>query len=226
MKENLHLAMIMDGNRRWAVKNGLPKLEGHKKGAENLRNVIKWCEQLKVRALTLYAMSTENFNRTEIEKQALFMLFKKCFKEILESDEVKEKKIKIKFLGNLSMFPKDLQELMNQVEKVTNDNDGFRLNFCMAYGGRQEILNAVNKAIKAGKELTEEEFENNLYMKDSPEIVIRTGGKEAMRTSNFLPWQTAYSEWFFLKTYWPALTKEELVQIIDEFESRKRNFGK
>ncbi len=223
MTENLHIAMIMDGNRRWAVEQGMSKLKGHMKGAEKLKEVLNWCKEVKVRALTLYTMSTENFKRPQEELDELFRLFRKHFKELLESKEVKENKVKIRFLGKLSLLPEDVQELMVKVTEQTKDYDGYDLNFCIGYGGRQEILNAVNKAVKDGNEVTEESFSKLLYLKDSPDLVIRTGG--ALRTSNFLPWQSAYSEWFFPKEYWPALTKELFLGILEQFKARKRNFG-
>jgi len=122
------------------------------------------------------------------------------------------------------MFPQDLQDLMNEYHEKTKNHSGFKLNFCVAYGGHQELVDAVNKAVEKGEKVTEESFEELLYMQDKPDLVIRTGG--AVRMSNFLPWQTAYSELFFLETYWPALTKEMFLDILEQFDVRKRNFGK
>ncbi|MBW3021191.1 di-trans,poly-cis-decaprenylcistransferase [Candidatus Woesearchaeota archaeon] len=225
IKENLHIAMIMDGNRRWAVANGKNKLLGHKAGAEKLKEVIKWCVDIKSRALTLYTFSTENFNRSKEEIESLFKLFRSYFKDLLESKEVTENNIKIKFLGKLDMFPDDLRQQMLEANEKTKDHSGLNLNFCVAYGGHQEIIDAVNKILKLGKEsITEEEFEDYLYLKDQPDLVIRTGG--AVRLSNFLSWQTAYSEWFFVDDYWPGLTKETFDGILEQFQERQRNFGK
>ncbi|MBW2998986.1 di-trans,poly-cis-decaprenylcistransferase [Candidatus Woesearchaeota archaeon] len=225
VNEKLHIAMIMDGNRRWAVANGKNKLLGHKAGAEKLKEVIKWCNDIKCRALTLYTFSTENFNRSEDEVASLFKLFKSYFAELLKTKEIKEHQVRVRFLGKLDMFPDDLRQLMIDTNERTKDYTGMQLNFCVAYGGHQEIIDAANKALKSGKEtITEEDFEDYLYLKDKPEIVVRTGG--AMRLSNFLSWQTAYSEWFFVKDYWPGLTKETFDGILEEFENRQRNFGK
>jgi len=224
MQENLHIAMVMDGNRRWAVENGKNKLQGHKYGAEKLKEAIQWCSDIKARALTVYAFSTENFKRAEEEVTSLYALMKKYFKDLMESKEIADNEIQINFLGKLSMFPQDLQDLMNEYHEKTKNHSGFKLNFCVAYGGHQELVDAVNKAVEKGEKVTEESFEELLYMQDKPDLVIRTGG--AVRMSNFLPWQTAYSELFFLETYWPALTKEMFLDILEQFDVRKRNFGK
>lgn len=224
MQENLHIAMIMDGNRRWAVREGMPKLKGHRYGAEKLKEVLEWCEELKLRALTVYALSTENLKRSEEEVSSLFGLMKEYFKKLFNNEKFKEKGVKVQFLGKLELLPEDLREVMKNISEETKDNNNYTLNFCIAYGGHQEIIDAANRAIEKGEKVTKESFEDLLYMKDQPEIVIRTGG--AMRTSNFLPWQTAYSEWFFPKEFWPEMSKELIVKTIEEFEQRKRNFGK
>lgn len=216
--------MIMDGNRRWAVREGMPKLKGHRYGAEKLKEVLEWCEELKLRALTVYALSTENLKRSEEEVSSLFGLMKEYFKKLFNNEKFKEKGVKVQFLGKLELLPEDLREVMKNISEETKDNNNYTLNFCIAYGGHQEIIDAANRAIEKGEKVTKESFEDLLYMKDQPEIVIRTGG--AMRTSNFLPWQTAYSEWFFPKEFWPEMSKELIVKTIEEFEQRKRNFGK
>lgn len=225
MIENLHIAMVMDGNRRYGEKSLNNKLQGHSKGAENLQKVIDWSLKSKLKILTLYTFSTENFNRTEEEVNELFNLFRKYFKEFTKKeDELKEKGIKIKFIGKLELFPLDLQEIMNELTAKTAQYDNLTINFCMGYGGHQEIIDAVNKAIELGNKINEEDFEQLLYLKEKPDIVLRTGGN--VRTSNFLPWQTAYSEWYFLEEMWPELTPEKLDWIIEDFSKRKRNFGK
>ncbi|KHO46690.1 MAG: tritrans,polycis-undecaprenyl-diphosphate synthase geranylgeranyl-diphosphate specific [archaeon GW2011_AR4] len=221
MSENLHIAIIMDGNRRWAEANHLNRLEGHRHGAKKLEELVEWCRDAKARALTLYAFSTENFRRAPIELKNLFDLFREFFVRLAK--KAKELGLRIIFLGRLALFPRDIQNMAKKIEQDTIDGS-FPLRFCFGYGGRQEILDAVNKAIRNGNELTEEGFEKLLYMEDQPDIVIRTGG--AVRTSNFLPWQTAYAEWFFVDTYWPDFSNQEFHAIIAEFDQRKRNFGK
>jgi len=225
MMEKLHIAMIMDGNRRYGQKTLGNKLKGHSKGADNLEKVVDWSLKKKVSILTLYTFSTENFNRAEEEVNELFNLFRKFFNDFKKrEDELNKKGIKIKFLGKLDLFPSDLQEMMNELTIKTSHNETLTINFCMGYGGHQEILDAVNKAIELGSKVTEKDFEELLYMKEQPHIAIRTGGN--IRTSNFLPWQTAYSEWYFLEEMWPELSEKKLDEIIEDFSNRKRNFGK
>ncbi|MGM5484139.1 MAG: polyprenyl diphosphate synthase [Nanobdellota archaeon] len=219
--EKLHIAVIMDGNRRWAEKNGLNKLEGHKYGAKKLENFIIWCEKLNVKEMTIYTLSTENLKRTKKEIESLYNLFRSFLKKI---DEKIPEETRINFLGDMNLFPDDLREKMEEIKSKTKKKSKYILNFCMGYGGRDEIIKAVNKAIKEGEEIDEKGFENLLYTKSSPDIVIRTGGK--IRTSNFLPWQAVYSEWFFIEKLWPDIDKNDLTYIIKNFYSRQRNYGK
>jgi|SaaInlV_200m_DNA_3_1039701.scaffolds.fasta_scaffold00844_12 undecaprenyl diphosphate synthase len=222
--DDLHVAFVLDGNRRWAVENQLPKLMGHHHGAKTLKKSIKWCVELGIKDITVYGFSTENFKRSEEETKSLFNIMKKYFSELLTSKEIHDNEIQVRFIGKLDLFPEDLQKVMKEVEAKTKDYTKHSFNLCVAYGGHEEIVQAANKAIALGKPITEEEFANLLYLNKQPDLVIRTGG--AMRTSNFLPWQSAYSEWFFIKEHWPAFSKERLVELIAEFKERKRNFGK
>ena len=222
--DDLHVAFVLDGNRRWAVENQLPKLMGHHHGAKTLKKSIKWCVELGIKDITVYGFSTENFKRSEEETKSLFNIMKKYFSELLTSKEIYDNEIQVRFIGKLDLFPEDLQKVMKEVEAKTKDYTKHSFNLCVAYGGHEEIVQAANKAIALGKPITEEEFANLLYLNKQPDLVIRTGG--AMRTSNFLPWQSAYSEWFFIKEHWPAFSKERLVELIAEFKERKRNFGK
>ncbi len=218
--KDLHLAFICDGNRRWAVSVGKSKLEGHLEGAKTLERVIEYCKEQGARALTFYLFSTENFNRTAIEKKVIFDLFREYFKKF-NTPETKEK-YTISFLGNPALFPKDMQTMIADLEQ--GSHGPLKLNFCFGYGGRDEIVRACNKAINNGQEVTEETFAELLDMNDNPDIVVRTGG--AKRISNFLLWQSAYSEWFFPETFWPALTNEHIADIVAQFKERTRNFGK
>lgn len=218
--ENLHVAFIMDGNRRWAVSSGKSKLEGHKQGGEKLKQVLEWCRDEKVSQVTLYAMSLENLKRSSLELKGLYEVMHRGFEELRALEE----KFTVNFLGRLEMLPDSLQNLMRLITQERSGQDGLILNFCVAYGGRQEIVDACNRAIEAGERVDEESFKDFLYGSSEPDIVIRTGG--AMRTSNFLPYQTIYSEWFFLDTYWPAFSREEFDSVMNEFSNRKRNFGK
>ena len=205
----MHVAIIIDGNRRWAVKNKLPKLLGHAKGAETLKSLIKSAKDLDIQTLTLYALSIENLGRSEEELDSLFELFRKYLDEI--SREMKD--VRIRFVGELYLLPKDIQETMNEIMEKTYQHSR-TINFCVAYGGREEIIQAARKG----------DIAKHLYIEESPDLVIRTGGD--IRTSNFMPWQTVYSEWFFVDKYWPAFTIDDLKEILEEFSKRDRNFGK
>ena len=229
-----HIAIILDGNRRYAEKIGVNRLKGHEKGADTLRKLIKWGAALSKeekekywpKIMTLYAFSMQNFDRPDIEKKLLFNLLKKGFEELLTIKQIDNMGIQVNFLGRTHLFPKDLQDVINKVKEKTKNNNNYKLNFCVAYGGKEEIIDAVNKIINTGKEeITEDDFANYLYSKDDVDIVIRTSGEK--RTSNYLPWQTSYAEWFFPKETWPEFSADLLMSIIDEFkEKRERRFGK
>ena len=210
----------MDGNRRWALAQGKSKLEGHKQGGEKLKEVLQWCKDLKISQITLYALSLDNFNRSAPELKVLYEVMSRGFEELREIKD----EFSVNFLGRLELLPKSLQELMSVITNERKDQAGLKLNFCVAYGGRQEIVDACNKAIKLGNSVDEESFKDLLYDSSEPDIIIRTGG--ASRTSNFLPYQSIYSEWFFVDSFWPAFSRENFERVLDEFTSRKRNFGK
>ena len=229
MEENnlKHIAIVLDGNRRFAKRLMLQPWKGHEYGAEKVEKLLDYARELGIKELTLYCLSVENLrNRPKRELGYLLDIFRKEFKNI-DREKIEKNKIRIRFIGNLELLPLDLRELCMKLEKETEENDNFIVNFAIAYGGRQEIISAVRKIVqnkvKADK-INEENFGNYLYMNDSPELIIRTGGEK--RTSNFLLWQGAYSEWFFLDKFWPEFEKEDLVNCIEEFKKRKRNFGK
>ncbi len=230
-KEPKHMAIILDGNRRYAEKQGLSPWEGHKFGAEKVKKILEWCRNLGIKELTLYSFSIDNFNRSEKEKKALFGLFKKNIKELKNNEKLKEKGIKILFIGRLEMFPKDIQKGMEEVMEKTKNNEKFRLNFAMAYSSRAEIADALKKIIKKikNKEINEDNINEslineNLYLSSSPDILIRPGGEK--RISDFLLWQSSYSELFFLDKLWPEFEKDDLISIIEEFKQRERRFGR
>jgi tritrans,polycis-undecaprenyl-diphosphate synthase [geranylgeranyl-diphosphate specific] len=227
MKIPKHVAIILDGNRRYAKKKKLPKVEGHKAGAKRVGKLIDWAHELGIRELTLYIFSTENFNRTKKEKDYLFSLFREQFKKLKKSKRVDDRNIKVRVIGQLNKFPKDVQKAVNEVMKKTKKNTGLVMNFAMGYGGRAEVVDAVKNILKKRinpNKITEKLIQKNLYISNAPEIVIRPGGET--RTSNFLMWQSAYSEWFFVKKMWPAITKSDFLKIIKEFNDRERRFGK
>ena len=226
-----HIAIIMDGNGRWATKRGLPRAAGHKKGAEVVVEIAKVVKELGVKYLTLYAFSTENWKRSPEEIGALMQLLRqyldKNFKELEQND------VKIRFIGERYMLDADIVEKMERLEKNTAENKSLILQIALSYGSRQEILNAVKKLaerVKNGdmllKDIDEQAFSDMLYTTGvpDPDLLIRTSGEQ--RISNYLLWQIAYSELFFTTTLWPDFTKEELESIVKNYQTRERRYGK
>jgi tritrans,polycis-undecaprenyl-diphosphate synthase [geranylgeranyl-diphosphate specific] len=222
-----HIAIILDGNRRFAKRLMLEPWKGHEYGKDKLQNLLNYVKDLGVNEMTFYALSTENIrSRPERELTFLYKIFREAFRD-MNSEELDENKIKIKFIGNLDLLPEDLKDQCLNLEKKTKDNKKFIVNFAIAYGGREELINAIKKILENKvdpEELNEKNIEENLYLTSQPDMIIRTGGER--RTSNFLPWQSAYSEWFFLDKMWPEFEKEDLMDCIEDFKQRKRNFGK
>ncbi len=226
-----HIAIILDGNRRYAKNLGLRPWIGHEYGIKKLEQLMEWCREIGVRELTLYCFSTENFNRNKTEVKFLFDIFKREFNNMKHRKNIFEDKIRINVIGRVGMFPLDMQKLMHEIMEKTRKHDKFTVNFALAYGGRQEIVDAVRKIAEKAKysevdikEIDENLVTQNLYLQSEPEIVIRPGRE--MRTSNFLAWQSIYSEWIFLDKFWPEFTKKDLVNCIEEYNKRKRRFGK
>lgn len=230
MIENIkHIALILDGNRRWAKNKKLPTFSGHKAGSETLEKVAIEAEKLGLKYMSIYVFSTENWKRSKEEVSYLMDLFKSHFKHLSKS---KNHNIKIKFFSSKETLDDEYIKMIEQVEEATKNNTGMQLNICFNYGGRLEIVEATKKMIKevqSGKlnveDINEELFSNYLYSANvpDPDIVIRTSGE--MRLSNFLTWQSTYSEWFFIKKYWPDFTIEDLKEIMEEFNKRNRRFG-
>ncbi|MBM3247735.1 di-trans,poly-cis-decaprenylcistransferase [Candidatus Pacearchaeota archaeon] len=218
-----HIAVILDGNRRFAKAKNLQVYKGHEAGADKFEEFLKWANELEINEVTAYVLSNENLKREKAELDFLFSIFKRWFSKF--EKEAEKNKIKIHFAGNLDLVPKDVKELAEKIQYKTQDYKEKRINFCFAYGGRQELVNAFNQLAKKGKKsITEQDIQKELWLESEPDLVIRTGN--AIRTSNFLPWQTIYSEWFFLKKMWPEFEKKDLIKIIADFKKRKRNFGK
>lgn len=226
-----HIAIIMDGNRRWAKKHGIPQSLGHKKGAENVVKITRAMKESGVKYLTLYAFSTENWQRSQEEVDTLMQLLRdyldKEFKEIMENN------VRILFIGEKNMLTKDIQQKMAKIEKESAANNDLTLCIALSYGSRQEILAAVKQAMRLtadGKikpeDMTLDEFSSLLYTADipDPDILIRTSGEQ--RISNYLLWQLAYTELFFTDTLWPDFDKAELMDIIQKFSTRERRYGK
>ncbi len=227
-KTNLnHIAIIMDGNRRWAKKRLLPSAIGHQKGVEALKNTMRSFDKFGIKYLTVYAFSTENWNRKPEEVEFLMGLLAKTLGN--ELDEMHKENVKIKFLGDISALSSTLQEILKHAEKTTAKNTGVNLQIAFNYGARGEIVNAVKSIISSNielKNITEETISQNLYTKDipDPDLLIRTGGEK--RISNYLLWQIAYSEILIRKEFWPEFDKNSLIDSILEFEKRNRRYGK
>jgi len=219
-----HLAIIMDGNRRYAKKHFWIPWKGHDEGAETVNKLIDWCCELGIKELSLYALSTENLKRDKKEVDKLLELMKKWFSRFKEDKRMHEYRIKVRFIGDRALLPKDIQAIMNEIEEDSNEYDNLKINFCIAYGGRLELMHALNKLKRENIPITESNITKALWLSSEPDLVLRTGN--VIRTSNFLPWQTTYSEWIFLEKLWPEFTQEDLISCLNEFEQRKRNFGK
>ena len=222
-----HIAIIMDGNRRWAKEHFLPSMMGHKKGVDALKKVTRACDDFGVKYLTLYAFSTENWNRKKEEVDFLMDLLATTLKS--ELDELNQNNVKMNFIGDLSVLNKNLQEILEKSTEVTKNNTGVILTVAINYGARDEIVHAIKNIIKDGKkedEINQELVSKYLYTKDipDPDLLIRTSGEK--RISNYLLWQIAYSEIYVTDTYWPEFDKEKLAQAIIEFGLRQRRWGK
>ena len=204
---------------------------GHEWGAKKVEALFDWCNEIGIKELTLYAFSVDNFNRPKMEFSYLMDLFKKEFNNFKNEERIKKYDVRVNFIGRIYMFPKDLQKIMHSITEKTKNNKGFIINFAMAYGGRQEVIDAVKKLvtrIKKGKldidQINESTFSKNLYTSDEPDLIIRTGG--GRRTSNFLIWQANYSEWVFLDKLWPEFEKQDLIECLKDYSKRERRFGR
>ncbi len=220
----IHVAIIMDGNGRWAQKRGLPRIEGHRRGAVKAEKVVGWAAQENIKYLTLYTFSTENWKRPKEEVSFLFSLLVDMLRKKLK--RIMEQGVRLRFSGRLHELPKEIYEVCADFEETTKTNSTIQVILALNYGGRAELVDAFNKAIKSGvKELDETTLRNFLYLPDvpDPDLVIRTAGEE--RLSNFLIWQTAYSELYFTKTLWPDFSREDFKKALEDFKKRDRKFG-
>ena len=219
-----HVAIIMDGNGRWGLKKKNSRNLGHKKGITRVEEVIHQSIKKKIKFLTLYTFSSDNWKRPKIEINFLFTLLENYIDK--EFNNLKKKNIKIKILGDISKFPSRLKSKLRKVERKTNNNTLIQINLALNYGSRQEIINAFKKInLNKKKIITEKLISNNLYTKNipDPEILIRTGNTN--RLSNFLLWQINYTEIFFIKKLWPDFNKNDFNKILNKFNKIKRNFG-
>ena len=225
-----HIAIIMDGNRRWARQKNLDIREGHKKGAETLEKIAKYCNKIGIKYLTVYAFSTENWKRSSEEVGALMILLQNYLNDF--SKRANTENIKIKVLGDISVLSKGMQNSINKAMERTKENTGLTLNIAFNYGGRAEITYALKQIAEKIKnnelsidDISEDLLSNHLYTKGQPDpdLLIRTSGE--LRTSNFLPWQIAYTEFYFDNKYWPDFSEEDLLKAIEIYEGRNRKFG-
>lgn len=225
-----HVGIIMDGNGRWAERRGLPRSAGHKEGAKQFKRIAKYCNRIGIQCLTVYAFSTENWKRPALEVKALMILFKQYLKEALA--EFKEENIQIRFLGDTSVFSKDLQALITETREAAKQQTGMVLNIAMNYGGRAELVSAMRKmaaqvadgilAPDAIDEALVDQYLDTAGQPD-PDFIIRPSGE--FRTSNFMLWQSAYAEYLFMDILWPDFTPEDLEYALDEYARRNRRFG-
>ena len=218
-----HLGIILDGNRRWAKERGLPAFAGHKRGLEVVKNVIKWCQEKGIKILTLFVFSTENWKRTKIEVNLLMELAKSAINDNLK--ELHKAGVKIRVIGQREKLPIFLKKTIAKVEELTKNNEEMVLNFAFSYGGRAEIIEAIKNIIEKKiplEKINEDAIKENLWTSDV-DLIIRTGKEQ--RLSNFLLWQSAYSEFYFSKKYWPDFTEKDLDLALKEYSRRQRRFG-
>lgn len=225
-----HIAIIMDGNGRWAKKRGLPRTAGHSAGAEAFRRIANYCRSLGVEYLTVYAFSTENWKRPAEEVGAIMGLLKKYLLEAI--GQMERDRVKMEFFGDLSPLPQELRDLCQRTREISTHYEGCQVNICLNYGGRDELLRAARAYAQECLEgkadpnhLSEAQFSGYLFSRGvpDPDLIIRPSGE--LRLSNFLPWQSAYSEFYFTDVLWPDFSKEELHRAIAAYQSRSRRFG-
>jgi len=227
-----HIGIILDGNRRFAKRLMMKPWKGHTWGKEKVMKLFDWMVPKGIKEITLYAFSLQNFHRPKEEFNYIMNLFSESCDELLtRAEEFRTKGIRITIIGRLHLLPETVREKVRAVMQATKDNKPYMCNFAIAYGGREEVLDAVTaiaQQVKEGElditDINEKTFAENLYLPRDPELIIRTGGEH--RTSNFLPWQSTYSEWFFLDKMWPEFEEADLVSVLDQYAHRERRFGR
>lgn len=226
-----HVGIIIDGNRRWAKRRGLSPWEGHKAGKKRLREFLDWCRELGIKEVTVYTFSVKNFNRPRQEIKELFHMVVDGIKEFLRDPDVRKYRIRVRAIGRLHLFPKYVQLAVAKVVDATKNYDRYFINLALGYSGREEITDAVRAIaddVKKGKinpkKINEETIQDRLYLSSEPDLIIRTSGEH--RTSDFLPWQAAYAEWYFTPKLFPDFSKADLVAAIKDYQRRERRFGR
>ena len=219
-----HIAFIMDGNGRWAERRGMPRRYGHRYGADTFKKIVRYCGDIGIKYVTVYAFSTENWSRPEKEVNSIMRLLDKYLDECEKS--FKEYNIRMRVIGDVSRLDASLSQKIQRIEEITKDN-ALTLSIAINYGGKDELVHAVNNLIAVGKkEVTAKDIESQLYTDGipDPDLIVRTAGE--MRLSNFLMWQSAYSEFYFTDTLWPDMTSKDIDLAVEEFYSRQRRYGK
>jgi len=230
-----HIAIILDGNRRWAKRNLTIQEKGHFKGADAVENLLDWCEELDIKIITLYVLSSENLDRKNDELDYLYELIHKRLEKLYNDPRLQKNKMRVKAIGTIELLPESIKDVLKRLDEVTKNYDNHFLNIAIAYGGQDELVDAVKKIgtkIKNGEldanEINKEVIESNLYTshlpQSSPDMILRTSGEKRM--SGFLLWQSAYSELVFLDVFWPEFRKIDLMRAIRTFQKRKRRIGK
>jgi tritrans,polycis-undecaprenyl-diphosphate synthase [geranylgeranyl-diphosphate specific] len=230
-----HIAIILDGNRRWAKRNLIMKLDGHFRGADAVEKLLDWCEELNIKIITLYVLSSENLGRQDDELDYLYDLINARLHKLYNDPRIHKNKMKVKAIGSVELLPDFLRDILNKLEEATKDYDNHYLNIAIAYGGQNELVDAIKKIgtrIKEGSldvnKIDKDVIESSLYTshlpQSSPDMILRTSGEK--RLSGFLLWQSAYSELVFMDIYWPEFRKIDLMRAIRTFQKRVRRIGK
>ncbi len=223
MKIPRSIGIIPDGNRRWAKKNNFPNIEGHRKGLLKFKRVGEWCLEKGISTMTIFSFSSENKNRSEEEIKYLTKIVNNALNK-KNIEEFKKKGVRLRVVGDVGSFSCDIKERAQKAEEETRGGDKMGINVALNYGGRWEILSAAEKMAKEGNEFTEENFSQNLAIKEFPDLIIRTGKEK--RLSNFMLWQAAYSELYFSDSYWPEFSKKEFEYILEYYAKKERRFGR
>jgi tritrans,polycis-undecaprenyl-diphosphate synthase [geranylgeranyl-diphosphate specific] len=230
-----HIAIILDGNRRWAKRHLAMTKEGHWRGADSVENLLDWCEEFDIKIITLYALSAENMDRKDDELEYLYELIRMRLEKLLNDPRIHKNKMRVKAIGRIELLPNSIKDILNKLDIATKNYDNHFLNIALAYGGQLELVDAVKKIgekIKDGSlnvnEIDKKVIESNLYTshlpQSSPDMILRTSGEK--RLSGFLMWQSAYSELIFMDIFWPEFRKIDLMRAIRTFQERKRRLGK
>ncbi|MEM0372796.1 MAG: polyprenyl diphosphate synthase [archaeon] len=219
------MAIIPDGNRRYAQKERIPLSLAYERACDKVESVLDWAlESKRVDEVTIWGLSTENFTRDADQLKLLNDIFIKNFEKLIGSEKIYKNRVRVRVVGKREMLDKKLVGLIEKTEEATRFNNAFSLNIALAYGGRQEILNAVAKALQQGEGVTEDSIQKNLYVTRNPDLIIRTSGVQ--RLSGYLAWQSGYSELYFSKQLWPEFSRDEFFKALEFYDSTKRNFGR